>query len=130
MILVDTSVWIDHIRSAEPKLFDLLQRDVVMTHPAVIGEIALGRSKREEEIISSMSKLARAEVADDDEVLIFIRRNALAGSGIGYADAHILSSVRLTPGVTLWTRDRRLKAVAQRLGLDADIEPYRGMQED
>jgi len=69
-------------------------------------------------------------VADDDEVLTFIRRNALAGSGVGYADAHILASARLTPGVMLWTRDRRLKAVASRLALDAGVEPYTGLQED
>ena len=130
MILVDTSIWIDHIRSADPFLQDLLQRRQVLSHPVVIGELALGRSRREGEIIRELSKLPKSDLATNDEVLIFIRENALGGSGVGYGDAHLLASTRLSLGASLWTRDRRLLAAARRLGLDADIEPYGGLQED
>lgn len=130
MILVDTSVWIDHIRSADPRLQDFLQQEQVLSHPAVIGELALGRPKREAEVLGAMAKLPKADVATHDEVLVFIQRNALAGSGIGYTDAHLLASTRLTPDAALWSRDRRLLAAARRLGLDADVEPYSGVQED
>ncbi len=77
-----------------------------------------------------MSKLPKSDLATNDEVLIFIRENALGGSGVGYGDAHLLASTRLSLGASLWTRDRRLLAAARRLGLDADIEPYGGLQED
>jgi hypothetical protein len=130
MILVDSSVWIDHIRYGVAALEDLLQRNHVLSHPAVIGELALGRPRQEEKIIADMSELLPAEIADHDEVLHFIRRNSLGGSGIGYADAHLLASTQLTADAALWTRDRRLLAAARRLGLDADVEPYGGVQED
>lgn len=130
MILVDTSIWIGHIRFNDPLLQDQLHRRQVLAHPVVVGELALGRAKRQAEIIREMSRLPKADVATHDEALVFIRGNALAGSGIGYADAHLLASARLTPGAALWTRDRRLLTVARRLGLDAGIEPYGGVQED
>jgi len=130
MILVDSSVWIDHFRNGVAALGDLLQKDLVLCHPAIVGELALGQPRQEEKIIADMSELLTAELADHDEVLHFIRRNGLGGSGIGYADAHLLASTQLTADATLWTRDRRLKAMAQRLGLDAGIEPYGGLQEE
>jgi predicted nucleic acid-binding protein len=130
MILVDTSIWIDHIRSAVPPLKDLLQRRRVLSHPVVIGELALGRSKREADIIRELSLMPQTDIATHDEALLFIRENRLGGSGIGYADSQLLASISLTPGAGLWTRDRRLLAAARRLGLDADIEPYGGLQEE
>src|SRR5438309_6611154 len=105
MILVDTSVWIDHLRSGDQILAGLLQNRKVLSHPAVIGELALGRARQEDLIIGEMSKLPAANAATDDETLVFIRRNGLAGSGIGYTDAHLLAATRLTPDATLWTRD-------------------------
>ena len=130
MTLIDTSVWIDHLRSSDPRLTYLLKRRQVLAHPAVIAEVALGHARQEEIIIADLSRLPAADVATDEEVLLMIRREALSGSGIGYADAHLLASARLTPDTRLWTRDRRMLALARRLGLDADIEPYTGVQED
>lgn len=130
MILVDTSVWIDHFRSTISMLASMLQQERVLIHPCVMGELALGRLPDPDRVLADLHDLPAADVATNDEVLIFIRRNGLAGSGIGYADAQLLASARLTPDAALWSRDRRLLAAARRLGLDADIKPYAGLQED
>ena len=116
MILVDTSVWVDHLRAGDAGLTDLLNAGLVLTHPFVIGEIALGHLNRRAEILGALGALPKAVVASDAEVLILIDRERLQGRGIGYADAHILAAVRLTPGSSLWTRDRRLRVVAEALG--------------
>lgn len=117
MILVDTSVWIDHFRKADGALIRRLEGAQVATHPFVIGEIALGSIKNRSVILSNLANLPSVTVATDDEVLGFIDAAALAGSGVGYLDAHLLAAVRLTPGASLWTRDRKLKAAAGSLGL-------------
>jgi predicted nucleic acid-binding protein len=129
MILVDTSVWIDHFRRTEPALLELLQQERVLVHPAVIGELALGRLRDPERVLADLLELPAAATAGDDETLLFIRRNGLGGSGIGYTDAHLLASTRLTAGAALWTRDRRLIAAARRLDLCAPMEAYGGLQE-
>jgi predicted nucleic acid-binding protein len=97
----------------------LLEAGNVLTHAFVIGELVLGRLPHPS-ILHELKKLPRATVAADDEVLVLIERNALAGSGIGYVDAHLLAAARLTAGVRLWTRDKRLRAVAERLDLSAN----------
>ena len=130
MILIDTSVWIDHLRSRNTTLANLLDSRKILSHPVVIGELALGHIKREETIIGELSKLPATLTISHDEALVFIRRNALGGSGIGYGDAHLLASARLTPDAALWTRDRNLLVVARRLGLDAGLEPFTGFHED
>ena len=117
MILVDTSVWVDHLRNGDSELVARLETGQVLTHPFVIGELALGRLRQREVILGGLADLAQARVATDGEVLHFIEHNALSGQGIGYVDAHLLSSSRLTPGTLLWTRDRRLREVARRLNL-------------
>jgi predicted nucleic acid-binding protein len=119
LILVDSSVWIDHLRSADPGLADLLNRGQVFAHPFVIGELGLGSLRQRATIIGALQDLPKATVADDGEVLAFIERQSLYGRGIGYIDAHLLASVRLTADTTLWTRDRRLHEVATDLGLAA-----------
>ena len=121
MILVDTSIWVDHLRSGEEGLVRLLDQGLVLIHPFVIGEIALGSLRQRALILDLLQSLPRAGVASDDEVLGFIERNALWGFGIGYIDAHLLAAVRLTPGSNLWTRDKRLASAATRLSLAADI---------
>lgn len=121
MILVDTSVWIDHLHTAEPDLVDLLEAGSVAVHPAVIGELALGRMADREIVLGALARLAAPVAARDAEVLQLIERHRLAGSGIGWADAHLLASARLTAGSSLWTRDRRLRAAAQRLGVAAPL---------
>lgn len=119
MILVDTSVWIDHFRRGESRLADLLTAAQVLIHPFVMGEIALGYLKARTPILASLGNLQSAAVAADSEVLAFINGAKLDGTGIGYLDAHLLASVMLTPDAKLWTRDRKLADVAARLGLAA-----------
>ena len=89
----------------------------MLAHPFVIGELALGRMRQREIILAALSDLPRAELATDAEVLGFVDREALFGRGIGYVDVHLLASVRLTAGAELWTRDTRLRHVAEELGL-------------
>ncbi len=121
MILADSSVWIDHIRVHDPRLERLLQEDRVLGHPCVTGEIALGSMRDRTAIIGFIADLPQAALADDEEVLAMIEQDALSGSGIGYVDAHLAASVRLTSGTTLWTRDKRLHAVAERLSIAAPM---------
>ncbi len=118
MILVDTSIWVDHLRRGDERLAQLLNRGQVLTHPHVIGELALGNLQNRQGVLDVLQELPRATVATDDEVLRCIDVNGLFGIGIGYTDAHLLTAVRLTPGTRLWTRDKRLLAASTRLGLD------------
>ena len=120
MILVDTSVWIDHLRTGDKLLSDLLNASLVLLHPFVIGEIALGRLRQRAVVLETLSDLPSAAVATDAEVLGLVDRYTLSGRGIGYIDVHLLASTRLTPSATFWTRDRRLRQVAADLGLAAN----------
>ncbi len=117
MILVDTSVWVDHLRASDTALATLLDAAAVLAHPFVIGELALGNLRQREIVLNALSDLPRASVATDAEVLHFIDRHALSGRGIGYVDAHLLAAVRLTAAAELWTKDKRLCGIAAQLGL-------------
>ena len=108
MILVDTSLWIDHFRTDVPALAALLNDGRVTTQPHVIGELSLGLVSHRSVILREMQDLPVAVVAEDAEVIELIEGERLYGRGIGYIDAHLLASVRLTPEATLWTRDQRL----------------------
>ncbi len=119
MVLVDTSVWIQHLRADDARLDDLLMTGRVVVHPFVIGELALGNLRERRRIIDDLSNLRQATIASDEEVLTLIENESLAGSGIGYVDAHLLASARLTPGTTLWSYDKRLDAVARKLVLSS-----------
>jgi predicted nucleic acid-binding protein len=119
VILVDTSVWINHLRAADERLAALLDAREVLGHPFVTGEVALGNLPRRDVVLSELCDLPLAAVATDAEVLDLIERQALFGRGIGYVDAHLLAAVRLTADCRLWTGDRRLRAVAAELGLAA-----------
>jgi predicted nucleic acid-binding protein len=121
VILVDTSIWIEHLRSGNAIFGELLGDGEVLGHPFVSGELALGNLRQREDIIRISQRLPQAISASDDEVLRFIDRELLFGCGIGYVDAHLLAATRLTAGSKLWTRDRRLHAVAARLGLAAAL---------
>jgi len=112
LILVDTSVWVDHLRRGDAQLAGLLDRGVVIAHPLVVGEIACGSLEDRPAILELLQDLPSAVVAESDEVLAFIERYALHGKGIGYIDVHLLASVALTGGARLWTRDKRLGAAA------------------
>lgn len=117
MLLVDTSVWVDHLRLGDEGLASALGRNEVMIHPFVLGEIALGNLANRALVLASLADLPRAVIAADDEVLGFIDRARLHGRGVGYVDAHLLASARLTAGAKLWTRDKRLLEVATALSL-------------
>lgn len=93
---------------------------MALTHPFVIGELALGNLRRRALILEALRDLPRATLATDHEVLQFIDGEGLFGKGIGYVDAHLLASVRLTAGASLWTRDKRLLAAAGRLAMATD----------
>lgn len=120
MILVDTSIWIDHLRAGDPELVDLLHDGRALTHPWVTGELALGHLSRRGEILGLLHNLPTATVATDVEVLTLIESRRLFGLGIGYVDAHLLAATLLTPGARLWTRDQRLATIAARHGLASD----------
>lgn len=122
MFLVDTSVWIDYLRSGDDELARLLQTGLVATHPLVVGELAMGNLRARDTIIELLQALPQAVVASDDEVLAYVSRHRLFGLGIGYADAHLLASTQLTAGARLWTRDRRLRDAAGRLDLDSGLD--------
>ena len=116
MILVDTSVWVDHLRRGDPGLVDLLERSIVIMHPFVLGEIACGSLKDRVSILELLHDLPTAVLAQGDEVLQFIEGHVLHGKGIGYVDVHLLASVALTDGASIWTRDKKLRLVAQTMG--------------
>lgn len=116
MILVDTSVWVDHLRRGDAQLAEMLESGAVLGHPFVVGEIACGSLTDRVAILALLQHLPMASVAEPDEVLAYLDRHKLHGKGIGYVDAHLLAATALTGGTLLWTRDRRLHAVARALG--------------
>ena len=120
MILVDTSVWIDHLRTGDERLIDLLDSSQVLAHPFVIGELACGNLRKRDEVLRLLNNLPQAPVASQEEVLHFIERNRLMGQGIGYIDAHLLASTALADRALIWTRDQRLQKIARKLKLDFD----------
>jgi predicted nucleic acid-binding protein len=126
VILVDTSVWVDHLRAGNKALADLLNTGMVLTHPFIIGELALGNLRRREVVLSALSDLPQASIATDVEALQFINNDALFGHGAGYVDIHLLAAVRLTAGSTLWTSDKRLHGIAVQLGLATALPTHRG----
>jgi predicted nucleic acid-binding protein len=121
MILVDTSIWIDHFRGSESRLAKFLDHGGVAIHPFVVGELLLGNVPKMREMIDDLNALPKSAVASAGEVLNFIVERKLPGSGIGYVGAHLLAATALTPETTIWTRDKRLLEVARSLSLAADI---------
>jgi predicted nucleic acid-binding protein len=119
MILVDTSVWIDHINTSDLMLATLLREERVLAHPYVIGEISLGSLRDRDVVRGALLDLPRSPVATPEETFYLIEHEGLFNRGIGYVDASLLASARLQPGVTLWTRDKRLRKVAEELNLGA-----------
>jgi predicted nucleic acid-binding protein len=116
MILVDTSIWVDHLRAGDRQLAGMLMDDAVLGHPFVVGEIACGALRNRAEILELLRHLPQAPVVEHEEVLALVEGHGLAGSGLGWIDVHLLASAALA-GQRLWTRDRRLAGAARRLGL-------------
>ena len=117
MILVDTSVWVDHLQRGNNGLVERLLGGLVCTHPYVLGELALGNLKQRALVLEAVQHLPALATATDGEVLAFIDAHALHGTGIGYVDVHLLAAVLLTPSSTLWTLDKRLHEAATRIGV-------------
>jgi len=117
MVLVDTSVWIDHLRMGDDQLATILEKGLIYCHPFVVGEITCGNLRNRDEVLSLLRQLPSATMATHDEVLLFIETKRLMGRGIGYVDAHLLASTALTGSTQLWTRDKRLKTLAKELGV-------------
>ena len=117
-MLVDTSVWVDHLRRRNARLAEQLETTLVWIHPFVVGELACGNLANRTLVLGSFSALPQAPVADHGEVLAFIEAQALAGRGLGWVDMHLLASARLA-GLPLWTLDRRLAAAAGAVGVAA-----------
>ncbi|MDJ0861290.1 MAG: type II toxin-antitoxin system VapC family toxin [Gammaproteobacteria bacterium] len=117
MILVDTSVWVDHLRAGDARLVELLESSTVAMHPMVLGELACGNLNDRETLLALWRNLPQLTVAADAEVLFLLDRHRLWGRGIGYLDVHLLTSVSLNPDARLWTRDKRLQESAEQLEL-------------
>ncbi len=122
MILVDTSVWIDHLRTGDDMLVQQLNSSKVLMHPFVLGELACGNLSNRKEILTLLKDLPKSSVATDNEVLFFIEQHKLMGRGIGYIDTHLLAAVALNGSARLWTRDRRLRAVCDSLSLTCEMD--------
>jgi len=117
VILVDTSVWVDHLRRGNTRLAGLLEDTAVCCHPFVIGELACGRLGNRGEILALLQSLPQLRSATDGEVLYFIEQQQLMGRGIGYVDAHLLAAAKLAGVSELWTLDKRLEAVTSVLAV-------------
>ncbi len=116
MILVDTSIWIDHLRTADSPLSSLLLSNSVFTHPWIIGELACGNLANRAEILGLLQSLPKLPAATEGEVLHLIEHRQLMGKGIGYIDAHLIAAAAIH-AAHIWTRDKRLKVISDQLGL-------------
>jgi predicted nucleic acid-binding protein len=116
VILVDTSIWIDHFRHGDVELRKIIEDDRLLCHPFVIGELALGSLRERDAVIAFLAAQREAVIATHAEVMTVIDRYSIFSMGIGYTDAHLLTSTLLDGRASLWTRDRRLAEVAQKVG--------------
>jgi len=116
MVLVDTSIWIDHFRKPSSKFIEILNNSEVSCHPYVIGELACGNLKNRKEILSLLHSLPMVKSVENDEILFFIEAHSLSGKGLGYIDINLLASSKVSEH-HFWTKDKRLKDAAERLGL-------------
>jgi predicted nucleic acid-binding protein len=114
--LVDTSVWIDHFRTADARLADLLLDGQVLSHPFVVGELGCGNLRRRADVLTLLAALPRLPVASTEDAMHFTDAHRLMGKGLGWVDVHLLAAAYVAR-VSLWTRDRRLAAAAGRLGV-------------
>lgn len=116
MVLVDTSVWIEHFRKGHPRLIELLNNSEVAIHPFIIGELACGNIKNREEILDLLQTLDSSPEITLEEVLRFIEMNKLQGKGMGFIDINLLASSLLSDCM-VWTNDKKLHGIAQKMGI-------------
>lgn len=117
MILVDSSIWIDHLHAAEPRLIALLENDAVGCHPLVIEELALGSMRSRTTVLGLLADLRSLPMLSHSEMLTLVERRRLWGRGLSPVDVHLLGAVALTPGASMWTRDKRLDTACREAGI-------------
>jgi predicted nucleic acid-binding protein len=117
MILADTSIWVDHLRKGDDALVRELENSMILGHPFVVGELAVGNLSNRAEILFLVERLPKARTASDSEVNKLIENKRLMGRGIGLVDAHLLASTLLSHSAKLWTRDKKLRSIAVELGV-------------
>jgi predicted nucleic acid-binding protein len=118
MILVDTSVWIQHLRKGSERLMSLLYNEEVLSHPFVLGELACGSLQNREKILQLIESLPQAHIVEHEDVMRFLDAEELYGRGLGWIDVHLLASTLLS-GSTIWTLDKKLQDIASKLGISA-----------
>jgi len=121
LILADTSIWIDHLRSGNKEMRKLLNEGQIVIHPFIIGELAMGSIRARSRTLALLDLLPQVRVAQMSEVRHTIEARRLYGLGVGLIDAHLIASVFLDSSVLLWTRDKRLRRVAEGLGIHAGL---------
>ena len=121
-VLVDTNIWIDHLRKTEPVLVDLLERDQVCVHQSAITELALGNLTNRSIFLKALERLMIVRNVDDQGVRHLVEERRLWGRGLSAVDVALLASVVVTPGVSLWTRDKRLRQAARDVGVLAELD--------
>jgi predicted nucleic acid-binding protein len=121
VIIADTSIWIDHFRNGDAELRRIIEDDQLLCHPSVIGELALGSLGDRGSVMAFLAAQRVAIVAAHDEVMTMIDRHGIFSMGIGYTDAHLLASVLLDQRAALWSRDKRLRAAAEKAGASLHI---------
>jgi predicted nucleic acid-binding protein len=119
VVLIDTSVWIDHLRRREAKLEELLENDEVVVHPLVRLELALGSIANRDEVLRDLSLLPQAVIADTDELFRLVELRKFYRRGLGVTDLHLIASALFDKSLTIWTRDRRLGEAAEEFGVRA-----------
>ncbi len=121
MILADTSIWVDHFRVGNAKLQNALRKGQIVIHPWIVGELALGSLRERAHTLAMLDLLPQVRVAQTDELRLMIERRHLYNLGIGLTDAHLIASAFLHPATLLWTKDKRLRGVAEALGIHVDL---------
>lgn len=121
MILADTTVWVDHFRVSNTEMRKQLDRLKIVMHPFIVAELALGSLRDRVRTLAMLEMLPQVQVAQLVEVRGMIEAHSLYGKGIGLTDAHLLASTLITPATQLWTRDKRLRSIAEALGVGIDL---------
>lgn len=117
VVLVDSSVWVSYLQTGEEQLSLLLESQQVLMHEMVMGEVAMGSERQRQTALELLPFLPMAPSASHDEVMALVDQYRLYGRGVGYVDVHLLAATKLQPGASLWTRDKRLHAAAEQLGV-------------